>query len=42
MEGAPSAPRGAGTISPATAWLWMLALGLGFWLAVAESIHWLL
>ena len=34
------APEGIAAIAPAT-WLWLLASGLAFWLAVAESVMWL-
>jgi len=33
-------PHGVTGITGAT-WLWLVAVGLGFWLAVAEGILWL-
>jgi hypothetical protein len=35
------APEGIAAITPVT-WLWLLASGLAFWLAVVESVVWLL
>jgi hypothetical protein len=35
------APEGIAAITPAT-WLWLLASGLAFWLAVIQSVVWLL
>jgi len=34
------APEGIAAITPVT-WLWLLASGFAFWLAVVESVVWL-
>ena len=34
------APEGIAAITPVT-WLWLLVSGLAFWLAVVESVVWL-